>query len=107
MLYIQFILGFILYTALAFSSYHNGFKTHKMYYVVVTILAVLCNLIWFQIAKQEPSSSILMIKGLFWDVMLMLCYLIVPILFFSARFSTLQGLGLILVLSGLLLTKVG
>jgi multidrug transporter EmrE-like cation transporter len=106
-LYIQFLIGFVLYTALSFASYHSGFKTTKYYYLLVTILAIFCNLIWFQIAKQEPSSSVLMIKGLFWDVMLMMCYLIVPILFFSARFSVFQGVGLILVLSGLLLTKVG
>lgn len=106
MLYIQFFFGFILYTAMAFATYSESFKVSKHYFSVAIILAILSNLIWFHIAKHEPSSSILMLKGLYWDVMLMLSYLIVPLLFFSAKFSALQGIGIVLVLIGLVLTKV-
>lgn len=95
-----------MYTAMAFASYSGTFKASSWYFPLGIASAIIANVLWFMIAKAEPNSSPLMIKGLIWDAMLMLVYLIVPILFFEARFTPIQMVGLGLTVVGLFLTKL-
>ena len=106
MIYAQFIFGLCLYLCMAFSSYHPSFKMSPLYFPVGIGAAILCNLLWFSIAKSDLNSSSLVVKGLIWDTMLMLCYLVVPLVFFNAKFTTTQAVGVGLTLLGLFLTKV-
>lgn len=106
MIYVQFLIGLVLYLVMATSSYHETFKLNQWYFPFGIACAIVSNLLWFSIAKSEPNSSTLMVKGLFWDVMLMMCYLVVPLLFFNAKFTTTQAVGVGLTLIGLVLTKI-
>lgn len=95
-----------MYAAMAFASYSQSFKVSSWYFPVGIASAVVANVLWFLIAKADPNSSSLMIKGLIWDAMLMMMYLLVPILFFEARFTNMQMAGLALTVVGLFLTKL-
>ena len=106
MIFIQFFIGMSIYLLMAFASYSTWLKESKIYFPLGILAAIIANFIWLSIAKSEVNPSVLMIKGLVWDAMLTGCYLLVPILFFNARFTFVQGLGVILVIIGLLLTKV-
>jgi drug/metabolite transporter (DMT)-like permease len=106
MIYLQFISGLVLYSAMAFASYHPALKASPWFFPVGIGSAVVANFIWFSMAKADPVSSSLMIKGLIWDAVLMLCYLIIPIIFFEAKFTPVQAVGVGLTVIGLFLTKL-
>jgi drug/metabolite transporter (DMT)-like permease len=105
-LYIQFLLGMLLYGAIAYTSYSEALKASKYYFLIGLGAALVANLIWLLIARAEPDSSKLMIKGLFWDSMLTIVYIVVPLLLFKANLSMTQSAGLGLIVMGLILTKV-
>ncbi len=106
MIYLQFLIGALMYGTMAFASYNESFKVSAWYFPVGILSAVVANVLWFLIAKVEPNASQLMIKGLIWDAMLMLVYLIVPLVFFEARFTPIQMVGVGLTIGGLFLTKL-
>lgn len=106
MIYIQFLLGLLAYCAAASISYFDAFKVSKFYIPAGIAIGIVCNIIWLSIAKNEKNPSLLMLKGLYWDCMLMGVYLLIPFLFFKAQINTTQALGILLVITGLVLTKV-
>lgn len=106
MIYLQFVGGFIFCAIGAFTSYHSGIKTSQFYFPLGIGMALVSNFIWFSIAKQDHDSSSLMIKGLTWDAILVSTYLLVPVLFFGARFTTMQIIGIVLTVVGLFITKI-
>lgn len=107
MILLQFALGFLMYVVMASASYHEGFKTSPWYFPAVLAASITTTILWFSIAKAESNASKLMITALFWDSMLMLIYLLIPVFFFETKFTTTQGIGVALTLAGLLLTKLG
>jgi multidrug transporter EmrE-like cation transporter len=106
MTYLQYLLGFALYVCLASVSYSETLKLSKWYLVIGALGGILTNVLWLLIAKSESNSSSLMLKALIWDSMIVITYLIIPIIFFNAKLSSVQVLGILLILSGMLLTKI-
>lgn len=98
-----FAIGFLVYVSNATLSYSKGLKASPYYYTIGIILAVIANLTWLYISKLETEPNKLLLKGLYWDIMLTVAYLIVPILFYHARLSAQQTVGAILVLVGITL----
>lgn len=106
MIYIQFVIGFLLYSIMAYISYSESFKQSKWFFLTGIGLAILVNAIWFSIAKNEAVASKLVLKGLYWDVMLTAAYLVIPLILFQAKLSLLQALGVGLIVLGVLFTKI-
>lgn len=107
MIFYQFFFGFIIYSAMAFGTYHEGYKASNYYFPLGILMAIGANFIWLSIARTTESSSALVLRGLYWDVMLTACYLIVPFLFFGAKVNSTQAIGIGMVILGIILTKVG
>lgn len=106
MIYIQFLIGLIIYLFMAFASYYDALKQSKYYFPLGILAAIIANFIWLSIAKSETNSSALVIKGVLWDLMLTLCYVAVPILFFKTQFTVNQIIGILLMLVGLIFIKL-
>lgn len=106
MIYLQFFAGFLIYCLGATITYHPTFKSNPLYFPAGIALAIIGNFLWLNVAKSELNSDSLLIKALIWDAILMMVYLIIPIVFFSARFTTLQAAGIALTVIGLGLTKL-
>lgn len=105
-MFIPFIIGFIVYGVLAATSYSDSLKSSNYYYLIGIAAAIVANVCWLYIAKQEPNPSKLVMTGLYWDVMLTLVYIAVPLLLFGARLNLWQGLGIVSIFVGIILTKV-
>lgn len=103
---LPFIIGFMAYAALAHLSYSSLKTTGLPYYLTGLGIAILANACWLWIARSEPNASKLMLTALYWDVMLTLTYLLVPILFFSVKLSVPQMFGAFLIFLGIVLTKL-
>lgn len=95
-----------MYVGLASASYSNTFKQTAWYYPVGIMAAIIANLIWLWISKLDSNPSSLAIKGLYWDSMLTITYMAVPLLFFGAKLNNYQISGLLLIFLGLVLTKL-
>lgn len=110
MIYIQFFIGMILHCLLAYTSYSASIKANTALYFTIALLGSLTtSMIWFWIARVEQNSGALLLKGVYWDAMIVGAYIGVPMLIFQAHktLSTGQLVGVLLMAVGLLLTKVG
>ncbi len=106
MIYLQFLIGFIVYTGIAYVSYSDWIKASNWYFPLGITGAILANLIWLWISKVEPNSSKLLIKGLYWDSMLTAIYILMPLVIFNASLNFKQSIGLVLVIAGLIMVKL-
>jgi drug/metabolite transporter (DMT)-like permease len=100
-----FGLHFLIASAVAFMSYKNSFKLMWWFMPLGIFLSVLGSTLWMYVAKITIDANKLAILGLYWDSILTLTYIAVPILFFSARFNFNQTLGIVFIIIGILLTK--
>ena len=105
MIYLQFLIGFVAYFSIAYASYSEFAKKSWWFFPLGIAVAVIANVTWLYISKAESNTSSLLVKGLWWDAMLTLTYVVVPLILFGAKLTLNQGIGMGLVLTGLLLTK--
>lgn len=91
---------------LALASYSSFGKSSAWAYPVALISGLMANAAWMHLARSVNDSTKLAILGLYWDLMLTGIYLAVPILFFGARFGTIQALGIALIFIGIVLVKI-
>lgn len=87
-------------------SYSDKIKATNWYFPLGLFLATITNLLWLWIAKNSPNKADIYLRGLIWDSILVGCYVLVP-LFLGVRLNLATSLGVILVVIGLILTKVG
>lgn len=106
MIYIYFVIGFIAYCLSAFISHLKEFHSSVWYYVTGITIAVVANILWLTIAKNSPNSTFTTYAALYWDIMISVCFLIVPLLLFDVKLSNYGILGVILILVGIGLTKL-
>lgn len=95
-----------MYVILAVISYYGPFKSSPLFLPLGLTSALIANLTWLSISRSDLNPSSLIVKGLYWDAMLTSVYMIVPIVFFDAKLSLNQGIGAILIVMGLILTKL-
>lgn len=106
-LVLQFGSAVILYSLMAYLSYSPLLKDGSNWVLFsAPLLGFIANLIWFQIAKTDTNHNSLILKGLYWDILLTFCYLLVPIIFYNISLTTNQVAGIILIISGIILTKI-
>lgn len=86
-------------------SYSTSFKESVWCTPGWILLALVGAYSWSLVTKALPDPSKLMIVGLYWDSGMQLTYLLVPLLFFGSRLSLTQGIGVLLVFIGLMLTR--
>ena len=105
MTYLGFAVGFILYILTVIISYSESFKKNPYYYTAGLLIALGTNTIWLYLAKTSSGNS-LYIRALTWDSMIVGTYAIIPILFYNIKLSPVAAVGCIMVVIGLVLTKV-
>jgi drug/metabolite transporter (DMT)-like permease len=104
---IYFLLGIPIY-ALAASLpliYNIKGLSITQYYVAGFILAGIGAMVWLTMARYLNPSQV-SLWGLKWDIMITLCYFIVPFLFVRQEINQYNIIGIVLALSGIILLKV-
>jgi len=100
---ILFTIGFSVYAMLAYLSYSEHIKASNIYFALGLLLSIVANFIWLTICRLEGNASRLLVKGLLWDIMLTTAYLIVPLMFYQARLTFQQSIGVLMILVGIVL----
>lgn len=105
MIYLQFLIGLIMFTFGAWASYYAPFKNSAYFYPAFLSTSLLSTWAWAWCARTTLDPSKLVMRGLYWDVLLATVYLAVPFAFFHAKITTNQGIGIAMIFLGLILTK--
>lgn len=103
---VSFIIGFFIYCLGAFLSNSNYLKATPYYYYLAIGAGAVANYIWFSIAKSINQSGQIIILGLFWDLMIVAAFILVPVLFFDINLRLTQIIGCGIMILGFILTKV-
>ena len=100
-----FFLGTILYIA-SVSLLYSSFKSSQYFYPVGLLFAFVTNFIWLYIAKHS-AGAVLYTRGLLWDSIIVAAYVLVPVLFFNIRLSLTSAVGCVIIVVGIIITKLG
>lgn len=103
---LPYIAGLILYSLSVCISYSDTAKASSWYFPLGVSFSMIAAFIWMWIAKNSQAQNDIYIRGLIWDSMIVGCYTFIPFLF-GVRLTGLSMLGALLVVVGLILTKVG
>lgn len=106
MIYLYFLVGATIYSISAYISNSKVAQAANWYYPLGIALAVVANLIWLTIAKNSAGPSETLMKALYWDIMLSMCFIWVPLMVFNAQLSGYGYLGIVFILAGIALTKL-
>lgn len=101
-----FIAASLFYLFGAYIAYDVAIKASPWFLPLGVVVGIVSNLIWLYVTKITTDNKELFLYGLIWDVMMMAAYIIVPLLLFNVRLDWKQSLGTILVIIGLILTKL-
>lgn len=101
-----FAMGALAYSATAWISYYEPVKLSPYYFPIGLALSLAANFGWLMIAKIVPNRDEILIYGAFWDIMIMMAFLAVPLLWFEVRLETKESIGLAFIIVGILTLKV-
>lgn len=107
MIALAYSIGLALYFASVAVSYSKDFKASHYYFPVGLLLALTVNFLWLYIAKHSPNKESIYVRGLIWDSMIVGSYALLPIAFYGVRLSGFMLVGAVLIVSGLVLVKLG
>lgn len=102
---LQYLGGCLSYCAAVAVSYTPALKNSRYYTPIGLAVGMLANLFWLSIARSTNDSNQILLLGFYWDAMLTLTYLLVPIMFYDARLTLTSGAGIALMVAGFILTK--
>lgn len=103
---LSFLIGMAIYCTSAYISFNADLKKTNWFFVVGLALSILANLIWMNIAKNTVDVSRLTLMGLYWDSMIVVAYLFIPMVLFGIQLTATQWVGLGLMIIGIFITKV-
>ena len=106
MIYLQFFIGFLLYSTSSFISVSKLVQSSRLFLPIGLTLALINNFIWLNIARAETNPSQVLIKALYWDCVVIAAGLMIPLCFFGASLTGKQAAGVLLIIAGLILTKI-
>jgi hypothetical protein len=87
-------------------SYSEKLKSTNWYFPLGMFFALVCNVLWLYVAKNTLDKHALYINALFWDLMIVGTYSLMPAAFFGVRFAPINLIGVVMVVTGMILAKV-
>lgn len=103
---LYFLLGGLCYVAGATLSYLPTLKVSVLYMPIAIFIGALAHYLWFTIAKSSNDQNQIYVYAIIWDSMFMVIYSVLPVMAFDVRLTGVQVCGVVLVLIGMILTKI-
>jgi hypothetical protein len=100
-----FLIGFIAFLSGAAISYLPTVKASVYYAPLWIVITLVSTLGWALVAKSTPDSSKLLVLGMYWDTLMQMTYLMLPVIAFGARLTMFQSAGVALIFSGLFMIR--
>ena len=99
-----YFFAFMFYIIIAGAPYTKIVDSN--WYWSIALLGIVTQASWLGIAKLATDHKDIMFKGLYFDLMITMVYLILPILVFNVSVTRNNLIGILLILIGLVVTKV-
>lgn len=106
-IWLAILIGFVFTILGIFLSYSNTLKNTNYYYIIGLILSLVTNYLWYYIAKTSTNTTDLYKYGMIWDFILIASWSLIPLIFFNVKLNTQNNIGLVLMLTGVILIKLG
>jgi uncharacterized membrane protein len=100
------MLGAVVYSLGTELSYSDQLKKLKYYPLFGVILGMCANFIWYTLVQKIDDKSYIIKLGLYWDVMIVACFLAIPLIFHGVKLTTPTLIGVFLIFIGIILTKM-
>jgi len=96
-------LGAFIFYSIAASLPFLGLS-EKLHYVSAMVIALFTSYFWTTISRNIDKNSVV-IYGAWYDAMLTLAFLLIPLLFTGFNLTPKQAIGIVIMLLGILITK--
>lgn len=100
------LVGILTYCASAALTYSEPAKSKWWYVPLGMLFGLITNFAWMNIAKRNLDRESLYFQALVWDILIVLIFALLPILFMGVRLNQYQLFGAFLVTLGLVLFKL-
>lgn len=97
----------IFYSLYCYLSYRPDFKDKAWFTPTCLIIALIVHMAWLTLIKTISDGRTILLYSLIWDVLIVVVFLIIPIIFFKVNLNLTTGIGVGLIFIGLLLAKYG
>jgi multidrug transporter EmrE-like cation transporter len=104
---IHILIGFALYSFYQYCMYAENIRNTRWLYIVAAIHAVIANLLWVHLIQILDSKEEIFRYGFYWDTILYLPIVLVPLAIFAVRPSVLQSVGMTIIIIGAILFHLG
>ena len=104
-LIICYSLAAVIYALYAYLNY-SPVKDEWWYFPVGMLLSMVGNLVWMIITKIPSTNTVLFFRGVVWDAILTVVFIVIPFCFFEIRLSMLGVIGLVISLIGIFILKI-
>jgi uncharacterized membrane protein len=99
-----FLVGCVLYSSyIALSSYKPAHDT-SWYVPVGLCIAVLANMCWLFLTRTLKNANEVLLAAIWWDAMVVGVSIAIPILIFGAQPTKWQIIGIVLVITGIMIS---
>lgn len=103
---LHFIGGVLTYAIAVSICYLPAVKSSPYYFPIGLACGVVANALWLDIARKVGSNDRILLHGFYWDAMIIMMYALVPVVITDVRLSSTSILGLLLIVTGIVLTKL-
>jgi multidrug transporter EmrE-like cation transporter len=97
----------VLYSLYSAICYMPEIKNNKSFIHIGLILALVSNVLWLVLAYNTKQASEVLFMALIWDSIVVLTAVVIPLVFFNIQLTPISTFGIVLVVAGLLLVKIG
>lgn len=106
MISLSYLIGSIFYSCSVVISYSQKAKLASWYFPLGMAFSTICSFLWLYVAKNSLTKEDIYLNGIYWDSMIVACYVLIPVIAFKVRMAPLNVLGVFLVIAGIALTKL-
>lgn len=106
MIILTFLAGMLIYSLGTELMYSEYFKKLSYYPAIGVSLGMGANFVWYNLVQKINDKDFLLKLGLYWDVMIVACFLAIPMIFHGVRPSASTNLGIAFIVLGIVLTKL-
>lgn len=100
------IIGSVVYSVYEYITYHPEYKDANWTLLVGLVCVFIANTVWIFLTKSTLDPSVLLKYSMYWGVMITILSVAIPMMFFGAKVTGIQALGMALAIGGLMIMRV-
>jgi uncharacterized membrane protein len=96
----------LIYAFASWLTYGDSCREQWWYVPIGAILGAVLSILWFVAAKVLGDKEKILVFSLYVDFIMVLCYYMIPFIFYGVKMDLWSGIGLLLMFLGFAVLKV-